>query len=113
MKFNKAENPSMTDSRKKELNKLEKGGADIALGENGEILSVNVTEEQLQQGKDEMTKDGLIKDKNEKLNLEIEQNKMEVNGKKVSDELFKKYKQMYEDYFDKTLSGENHFRVIE
>jgi chromosome segregation ATPase len=63
--------------------------------------------------KDEMFKDGLIKDKNEKLNLEISNSSMEVNGKKVSEDLYKKYKKMYEDYFDKKLSGENQFKIIE
>lgn len=63
--------------------------------------------------KDEMIKDGLIKDKSEKLDLDISENKMEVNGNKVNDELYKKYKKMYEDYFDTKLSGENHFRIEE
>lgn len=63
--------------------------------------------------KDEMLKDGLIKNKDEKLNLDINENNMEVNGKKVPEDLFKKYKKMYEDYFDKKLSGENQFRIIE
>jgi chromosome segregation ATPase len=63
--------------------------------------------------KDEMIKDNLIKNKDEKLNLDLYENGMKVNGKKVKPELFEKYKKMYRDYFDKNLSGENHFRIVE
>ncbi len=37
---------------------------------------------------------------------------MEVNGKKVSNELYEKYKKMYEEHFDKKLSDDEHFRII-
>ena len=37
---------------------------------------------------------------------------MKVNGKAVPKELFEKYKKMYEEYFDKKLSDDNHFRII-
>jgi hypothetical protein len=38
---------------------------------------------------------------------------MKVNGKEVPHELFEKYKKMYEDHFDKELSDDNNFRIIE
>ena len=63
--------------------------------------------------KDEMIKDDLIQNKNEKLSLDLYKNGMEVNGKKVPEELFNKYKKMYKDYFDKELTDDNHFRIIE
>lgn len=63
--------------------------------------------------KDEMIKDNLIKSKNDKLNLDLTENGMEFNGQKVPEELFEKYKKMYEDHFDRKLSDENHFRIVE
>ncbi len=63
--------------------------------------------------KDEMIKDNLIKNESDKLNLDLTDNEMEVNGKKVPAELFEKYKKMYEEHFNKKLSDENHFRIVE
>lgn len=60
----------------------------------------------------EMVKDNLLKNKDDELNLDLSENSMKVNGKKVPKELFEKYKKMYEEYFDKELSDENHFRII-
>jgi chromosome segregation ATPase len=62
--------------------------------------------------KEEMVKDNLIKSEDEKLNLDLDDNGMEVNGKKVSNELYEKYKKMYEEHFDKKLSDDDHFRII-
>jgi uncharacterized protein YrzB (UPF0473 family) len=60
-----------------------------------------------------MIKDNLIKSENEKLNIDLNENGMEVNGKKVPAELFEKYKKMYEEHFNKKLTDENHFRIVE
>jgi predicted nucleic acid-binding Zn-ribbon protein len=63
--------------------------------------------------KKELVKDNLLKDENDKLNLDLDENGMKVNGNKVPPELFRKYKQMYEDHFDKKLTGDNHFRIVD
>ncbi len=87
------------------------GNIDINLDKaDSELKKLDIFVDEL---KDEMIKDGLIKDKSEKLDLDISENRMEVNGNKVNDELYKKYKKMYEDYFDTQLSGKNHFRIEE
>ena len=63
--------------------------------------------------KKEMVKDNLLKDENEELNMDLNESGMKVNGKEVSPELFKKYKKMYEDHFNKKLSDDNHFRITD
>ena len=63
--------------------------------------------------KQELIKDNLIENESDKLELEISKDEMKVNGKEVPEELFKKYKKMYEDHFDKKLTDENRFRIVE
>ena len=51
----------------------------------------------------EMRKDGLIEDENEDINMELNKSEMEINGEKVPDELFQKYKSLYKKHFGKEL----------
>jgi hypothetical protein len=53
----------------------------------------------LNQVKQEMVKDKLIKNSEDKINLKIEDGDIYVNDKKLSDEMTKKYKKIYEDSF--------------
>ncbi len=53
--------------------------------------------------KHEMVKDGLIQNEDEEINLKFNSNEMRVNGKKVPDNLFEKYKKMYKDYSGKSI----------
>ncbi len=61
--------------------------------------------------KAEMVKDNLLKNEDDELNLDLNENGMKVNGKEVPHELFEKYKKMYEDHFDKKLSDDNSLRI--
>jgi chromosome segregation ATPase len=63
--------------------------------------------------KQEMIKDNLLNNENDKLNVMIEKDGMKVNGKEIPRELFEKYKKMYEDHFGKSISDENRFRIVE
>ena len=58
--------------------------------------------------KQEMVKDNLIKSKDEKVNLKITDGDIYVNNKKLSDDLQKKYKKMYHDKFGQDMI--KHFR---
>jgi predicted nucleic acid-binding Zn-ribbon protein len=104
---------------------IDLSGLDEAMSHLGENLGhlkinidgldtkVNKLNDFIDKLEDEMMKDNLIKDKNGKLDVNLDKNGMEVNGKQVSPELFKKYKKMYEDHFNKKLSDDNHFRIVE
>lgn len=63
--------------------------------------------------KEELKKDNLIENKNDKLDLDLNENGMIVNGKKVTGDLYEKYKKMYEELFNKKLTDDNHFRIVE
>ena len=61
--------------------------------------------------KTEMKSDGLIEDENEDVNIEFNKDDMIVNGKKVPDELFEKYRVMYKEHFGKDPDDCSHFRI--
>jgi chromosome segregation ATPase len=61
--------------------------------------------------KSELNSDGLINDVNEEFELELNKDKMVINGKPVPDELFRKYKDMYEEHFDKKLDDDHSFII--
>jgi hypothetical protein len=71
----------------------------------GELKKLN---EFLKEIKQEMLIDNLIKNPDDKINLKIDDGDIYVNGKKLPDELTKKYKKLYKDKF-----GHNMHRSFE
>ena len=61
--------------------------------------------------KTEMKKDGLIENENDDADIELNKNEMKVNGEKVPDKLFEKYRDMYKDYFGKEPGECSHFHL--
>ncbi|RJP65073.1 MAG: hypothetical protein C4539_13645 [Ignavibacteriales bacterium] len=61
--------------------------------------------------KNEMVKDNLIKNADDEVKIKLSKEEMKVDGKKVSDELHKKYKDLYKKHFDKELDDDNHFNI--
>jgi chromosome segregation ATPase len=59
----------------------------------------------------ELKSDGFINEVDEEFDLELNKDKMLINGKPVSDELFNKYKDMYEEHFGKKLEDDNSFII--
>ncbi|HKI79357.1 MAG TPA: hypothetical protein VKA26_12505 [Ignavibacteriaceae bacterium] len=55
--------------------------------------------------KSELIKDGYLDEDDDDFDLEFSSDKLEVNGKRLPDNLLEKYKDMYEDYFGKELDG--------
>ncbi len=92
---------------------LDENLGDIKINLNGLDLKLKKLNEFIDQIKQEMVKDNLLKDENDKLNLDLDENGMKVNGKEVSPDLYKKYKKMYEDHFGKKLSDDNSFRIVD
>lgn len=94
------------------MSHLDDNLASVKINLNGLDLKLEKLNEFLDNLKEEMVNDKLIENKDDDVNLDLSKNSMKVNGKEVSPELFEKYKKMYEDYFDKDLSTEGHFRII-
>jgi len=61
--------------------------------------------------REELESDGLIDNKDDDIDLELNKNEMLINGEPVPDELFKKYKDMYEEHFGKKLNGDHNIII--
>ena len=61
--------------------------------------------------KNELVNDGLIKNSNDEFQLELSEDKMEVNGEKVSDALHIKYKEIYKNHYNKELNEKVKFQI--
>jgi chromosome segregation ATPase len=94
------------------MSHIDKNLGNVKININGLDLKLKKLNDFIDTIKKELIKDNLLKNENDKLNLDLDENGMKVNGKEVSQELFKKYKQIYQDHFGKELSGDNHFRIV-
>lgn len=94
------------------MSHLDENLANVRINLKGLDVKLKKLNEFIDDLKEEMVKDNLLKDKDDELNLDLTENGMKVNGKEVPKELFEKYKKMYEEHFDKELSDDNHFRII-
>ncbi len=92
---------------------LDENLANVKINLKGLDIKLRKLNEFIDKMKEEMVKDNLLEDTDAELNLDLNKNGMKVNGKEVPQELFEKYKKMYEDHFDKKLSEENNFRIID
>jgi len=61
--------------------------------------------------REELESDGLIDDKTDDFDLDLSNDEMLINGDPVPDELFKKYKDMYEEHFGKKLNSDHNIII--
>ena len=59
----------------------------------------------------ELVKDGYIKNEDDDFDMELNSHEMRVNGKKLPDNLFEKYKKMYKDHFGKDIKDGKDFII--
>jgi len=57
----------------------------------------------------ELVKDGYLDDEDEDFEMEFTKDKLEINGKRLPDDLLEKYKEMYKEHFGKEL--DDTFRI--
>jgi hypothetical protein len=93
------------------MNRLKDNMRDLSIKMDGLKLELEKLDTFLSDLKQELVKDNLLSSVEDELELEITADKMVVNGKEVTDSLFKKYKSMYEDHFDKKLEGKQKFQI--
>ncbi|MCH7972420.1 MAG: hypothetical protein IH949_00765 [Bacteroidetes bacterium] len=60
----------------------------------------------LKEMKTELIKDGYVKNEDEDYDLEFTEDYIFVNGKKMTDILLEKYKELYENHFDREIDDE-------
>ncbi len=61
--------------------------------------------------REELESDGLIDNKDDDFDLDLNKDKMLINGEPVPDELFNKYKEIYEEHFGKKLDGDHKLKI--
>ncbi len=61
--------------------------------------------------REELESDDLIDDKDDNIDLYLNKDEMIINGEPVPDELFKKYKDMYEEHFGKKPDGNYKLKI--
>jgi chromosome segregation ATPase len=61
--------------------------------------------------REELQSDGLIDNKDDDFDLDLGNDEMLINGEPVPDELFKKYKDLYEEHFGKKLNGDYKLKI--
>lgn len=59
--------------------------------------------------KKELVKDGIIKSEDENFEIDYRNDGLEINGKKVPDHLYEKYKKMYKEHFGREFDP--HFKI--
>jgi hypothetical protein len=60
--------------------------------------------------REELSKDGILKDSDDKLNFSLSQDELEVNGKQLSEDLHKKYLKIYKQSTGNKLEGK--FKIV-
>ncbi len=59
----------------------------------------------------EMRKDNLIDDEDEEINLKLNNEEIIVNGNRISEDLFRKYIELYEDHFGQEPGENTHIHI--
>jgi hypothetical protein len=65
----------------------------------------------LKEMKRELVKDGYLKSEDEKVNLILNEQAIEVNGKELPKEHHQKYLKLYEKHFDKKIKGDFQIKI--
>lgn len=63
--------------------------------------------------REELESDGLIDNKEDDFDLDLNSDEMLINGEPVPDVLFNKYKDMYEEHFGKKLNGDHKLKITQ
>ena len=61
--------------------------------------------------REELVKDGYINNTDEEFELDLSRNHMTVNGERLPEDLFEKYKRLYKTHFGKEIDGDSHFKI--
>ncbi len=74
-------------------------------GENKVIVKTSGTDDLIPTLRSELAKDGILKAKDANMSFSLSQDQLEVNGKKLSEDLHKKYLKIYKQSTGKKLEG--------
>jgi hypothetical protein len=100
-----------TEKLEKDMEKLKEEMGDLSIKMNDLEIELDKLDNFLTALKEELVKDNLINSVDDNLELEMSGDKMIVNEKEITGSLFSKYKNMYENHFDKKLEGNQKFQI--
>jgi hypothetical protein len=109
--FDIDENELNMEELEEEMESLEEQMSDLSIEMEDLNKEMKTLSKFLDAVKSELIKDELINSTDENFDLELKSTGMKVNGEKVPDNLFEKYKKMYEEHFDKKLKDGVNFRI--
>ena len=95
----------------KQMEKLSEELADLDINMddlNKELKKLDAFMDEL---REELVKDGYINNTDEEFELDLSRNHMTVNGERLPEDLFEKYKRLYETHFGKEIDGDSHFKI--
>ncbi len=99
------------DNFKEQMKELREELKDIQVDMKDLDIDLDKLESFMDDIKTELKSDGFITDVDEEFDLELNKDEMLINGKPVLEELFKKYKDMYEEHFGKKLDDDQSFII--
>lgn len=95
----------------KEMEKLDEEMSELSKELKELDKEMKVLDNFLKAVKNEMVNDGFINNTDEEFELELTSEKMKVNGEKVSEHLYKKYKDIYKEHFNKEIKDKVKFHI--
>ncbi len=101
------------DSFKEEMKDLREELKDLKIDLKDLDIELDKLDGFMDSLREELESDGLIDNKDDDIKLELNKNEMLINGEPVPDELFKKYKDMYEEHFGKKLDGDHKLKITQ
>ncbi|MCH7773185.1 MAG: hypothetical protein IH784_02115 [Bacteroidetes bacterium] len=99
------------DNFKEEMEGLREELNDLKIDLKDLDIELNKLDGFMDDLREELESDGLIDNKDDDFDLDLSNDKMIINGEPVPDELFKKYKDMYEEHFGKKLDGDHKLKI--
>jgi hypothetical protein len=99
------------DNFKEEMEDLREGLKDLKFDFKDLDIEMKKLDGFMDGLREELESDGLINDKTDDFDLDLSNDEMIINGEPVPDDLFNKYKDMYEEHFGKKLDGDSNIII--
>ncbi len=99
------------DSFKEEMKDLREELKDLKIDLKDLDIELDKLDGFMEDLREELESDGLIDNKKDDFDLNLNKDEMLINGEPVPDDLFNKYKDMYEEHFDKKLDGDHNIII--
>ena len=101
------------DSFKEEMKDLREELKDLKIDLKDLDIELDKLDGFMEDLREELESDGLRDNKEDDFDLNLNKDEMLINGEPVPDDLFNKYKDMYEEHFGKKLDGDHKLKIMQ